>query len=187
MLYEIATQLEAALQAKGYDIDVRYTERGERDAPAEERIVIGHERAGGVERFSATVGPGGNPRPAMTRTSSAVLRIYGQSTVAGAAIQDHERQVEAWLEPVLVELRKILRQRRQVDSIADWSGGFIEPEAQAGTEVWPGAVYELRFAVPRAVFDRNRVGAGRPTVTITKKKNTTRIDGDGDAETACGA
>lgn len=185
MLFEIAQQLDAAIKAKGFRTPVIYTERGERASAAEDRIVVGHERSGGVERFGAVIGPGGNPRAVMTRVCAGVIRMYGQSTLPGAAIQDHERHVDQeMVDPVLCELWKILRRRRQIDPIGEWTGGFIEPEWMKGTEVWPGAVYELRFTVPRAVLDRTWEGVGRPTVTVGGVANMTSVEGN---ETACGA
>ena len=140
------------------------------------------------------------------RATGAVLRIYAQATVTGAAVHDHERRAEAVLDRAYVALEGIVGARRTLWNVT--SARFLTSDdlKAQGLAVWSGAVYELRFTVDRAVNDATWAGAGIPTATLGEGgaggiKSKTRVsmahgagtdvdtDGDGvpdNAETSCG-
>ncbi len=56
--------------------------------------------------------------------------------------------------------------------------GYVPAKPEDGPEVWPGLRYEIRFGLPRGVFDRDYVGeqnagADGPTGAATGVANTT--------------
>jgi hypothetical protein len=167
MIHEIAKSLDTALRAKG--VPLRVVDGPERTGTtsfARERVTLERDRDRG-DSFGPTRSQHGNPRARLTRTTGCVLRVYAQSTHAGATVQDHERRAETVLDRVLVALDTILRGER----MTFWtqaSGRFMTPADLEETETFAGAVYELRFTVDRSVFDRtwptaqDPEGAARP-------------------------
>lgn len=189
MLYEVHREVAAGLLAKGYSLPVVYRERTQAEGFESDRVVLQHVRGNG-DSFGAPVGPAQNPRAWGTVAAAASMRIYARDTQLGAAIQDHERLAWDYFQAAGAELWKALRRRRNRVDVERWAGGFIDPEAMEGTEVWGGAVYELTFPMERHLFDRTWEGVGRPTKAIAGIKSQTSVAGDigsGGTETACNA
>lgn len=192
MLYEITKELDTALQAQG--VPLRVVFGPERTAPvtsAAERIVVQHAEGGGADSFGPPMVPGGNPRPQALRRCGAVARIYAQSTLAGAAVQDHRRRAEAVLDRLVVALTALGTSRRSPVELQ--GGGFIDLVDEQGTATRSGAVYELRFSIARAVYDTTWAGDALPETTIgsgtiTSTTSVRMADGPSgaDPETACG-
>ncbi len=160
MLYEISKEVAAALAYRQVPVAVVF---GPERAPANtrERIVFEHDDAG--DSFAVT-SIAGNPPRTIVRWQAVKVRIYAQDPSAGARIQDHRRRCEAILDRVLVCLNLVVSARKN-----QWKavgGTFVNAEDLTKSETWPGAVYELRVQIDRAVFDRKWDGSARPEVTI---------------------
>lgn len=159
MIHEIGKELAEALAAKGVPFKVVDAERTAPTSAARERIVI--ERIDGADSFGSVVSQHRNPRCVMTRVIAVRLRIFAQATRSGATYPEHERRADAVLDAVLVALADIMRARNAKPWLPD-GGGFVELDDEKGTlgGSRSGAVYELRFTVPRAVNDTTWTGTG---------------------------
>lgn len=169
MLHELAKSLGARLKTQGVPLPViSGPERA--GSNVHERIVVERDRNAG-DTFESTIGQHLNPKSPCTNVMGCLLRVYAKSPIAGATVSDHERRADAVVDRAIAALDRILRgQRRNWWETA--SGKFVAPEDLAGTETWPGALYELRFTVKRSVLDltwptaANPAGAARPTGTF---------------------
>lgn len=152
MIHEIAKELDAKLKAKG--VPVRVVTGPERtDGQAQrERIVLERDRDSG-DSFGPVRSQHGNPKARMTRTVGCLMRIYAQSTSAGAAVYEHERRAETILDRIVCSLDDVIRGDRK-SSWALRDGKFTSPTDLQQSQTWSGALYELRFSVDRSVFDR---------------------------------
>lgn len=177
MLYEMHKGVQALLAAQKYPVHVRFgPERITRDKYREgHAIVIEHDTDAG----DSVVAPRGlreNPRRVRVRALGAKATVYARSSLPNAHRGDHERECEKIVDALIVALYKWGAEGR-VGDIPISKAGYI-PAAPDGPEVWPGVVYELRFAVSRGVYDRTYVaeqnpGAAQPTGTPTGVGNTT--------------
>jgi hypothetical protein len=193
MLYAIARELDAALQAK--NVPVRVFFGPERDSVGtRERIVIDY-RGPASDIISPPRSLHNNPRMSWVRLTGATLRIYAQSALTGPLWHDHAERAEKILDHVLAELEVITKTRKTM--IAFGAGGFI-PDEDAPTEIPSGAIYELTFTVDRGVFRTNWEGEAAATVKIGPPPDvpivsTTKVSDEpppagtppADAETAC--
>lgn len=168
MLYEISKDVSAALVANNVPLPVVYgPERVDAMASVgRQRIVFERDRelGDGVE-LNMRARPT-NPIMIAVRPIGAVCRVYAQSTIAGAAVHDHERIADQAVDKVVAALRKVVATRRtlwRVSSSKLLSAAELE---ERGLERWPGVVYELRFSVDRGVTDTTWIGEARPEVTI---------------------
>lgn len=164
MLREIQKELAAALRAKNVPIPVVF---GPERAPSNlsERIVIERDRDGG-DGLGPARSQRQNPKMRFVRMVGCVARIYAKSPVTGAQSYDHERRADAIVDRVLVCLDDVIRVRQTMWTLE--SGKLVATTDLEGTETWPGALYELRFSVDRAVLDltwpttADPQGAARP-------------------------
>jgi hypothetical protein len=157
MLSEISKEVDAQLVTRKVPLRVVY---GPERAPSNtsERIVIEHDRRAG-DSFEMA-GITSNPKSCSVRWQGAVARIFAQETFPGARIQDHERRASAVLDRVIVALNVVVKGRKN-----QWraeGGTFVAPKDIEGSETWPGAVYEFRFAVDRGIVDSKWDGEIRP-------------------------
>jgi hypothetical protein len=193
MLYEAAKQIQTLLSAQLYPVKVKY---------GPERIKRGHYPSGHVivlERArdaDDTLGPpkgiNQNPRRLFDIALACKATIYARSSLGGAHDGDHEREAEKIRDAFLAALAKwYAGARAGTTAGVRFSGGRFKEATDEGPEKWPGAVYELRFAVPRGVFDRAYVGeqnagAARPSGAATGIGNTTVASAPGvDPATGC--
>jgi hypothetical protein len=177
MLYEASKQIQALLSAQLYPVKVKY---------GPERIKRGHYPSGHVivlerardadDTVSAPKGLNQNPRRVYDIALACKATIYARSSLGGAHDGDHERETEKIRDAFLAALYKWGVGARA--GAVQVSGARFTAAAEEGPEKWPGAVYELRFTVPRGVFDRayageQNAGTARPTGTAAGVGNTT--------------
>lgn len=197
MLYEIAKELRAELEAQGVPFAVVYgPERTRSTSIDRERIVLAYVREAGSDSYAPPRSQRFDPKCRWICKTSCALRIYAQARVAGATVQDHDRRVLAVRDKAVVAMDKIANARR--NAWAPTAGGLVLPDDLAASEAWPGAVYEMRFDIERAVHDYNWAGEAAPTVALgdepgaaqMKSTTTARLAGtDHDEDpgvTACG-
>lgn len=193
MLYEISKELGTVLQSKGVPFPVIYGP--ERVVPltmAPQRIVLERDRQGGDSLGPVRV-PGGNPRLRGVRAIGAIIRVYAKSSLAGAAVHDHERLADQAVDKIFVALDNILRGARKTLWVVQSSKLLDADElSMQGLETWPGVVYEIRFSVDRGVLDTTWKGEARPEVLLgpggVALGNTTKVGvvGMPAIETSCG-
>ncbi len=155
MIYAISQELATELKAQGCPLPVVYgPERMGATGAAltTSRILIERDRDVGDKP-----GPGrarnANPRMVAIRAMGAVCRIFAQSTLTGARVQDHERLADLALDKIEVALYKVVTKRSTQWRISSAKLLGADELALRGIEVWTGVVYEMRFSVDRAVND----------------------------------
>jgi hypothetical protein len=193
VIREIAREVETRMRAQGFPFRVVYgPERTQGDATLE-RIVLDETE----ETFAPTRSQHRNPRSPMTNVIGCVLRVYARAPDAGARIFEHRRRARQVLDGALAALDVIIRGTRR-NGWLPTGGAFVKPADLAEAEQWSGAVYELRFAVERAVLALTWAGEARPTAELELITSTTQAslatldeaaanDPPDEAETACGA
>ena len=164
MIHEIGIELQTKLRSAGCPLSVVDGPEPTKTATwGRERIVI--ERAGG-DKFGHAISQAKNPKHRMTQQTGAKLTIYAQSVRAGALHFEHERRAQHVLDLVLVALSEIQSLRKGRDAFIPDSGDFITPPDLEASERRGGAVYELRFTVPRAIAVQTWAGDARPQVAL---------------------
>jgi len=194
VIYEIHKEVATELKAQGCPLPVVYgpERQGLGAALPASRIVFERDRSRGD-----VAKPGkartSNPRMVAARAMGAVCRIYAQSTLTGAAGHDHERLADQAVDLVTVALHKVIGRRQTEWAISSAKLLSREELALRGLEVWPGVVYEMRFAVDRGVFDATWAGEAVEELPvaddlIVSKTEVSLANGPSPVvtETACG-
>lgn len=165
MIYQIATELGAALRAQNVPFGVVFgPEPTESLSSTKERVVVEQpidekrDRVGGPKAIHP------NPRMPLTRFQAVRIRIFARSSLAGAQWHDHAERAEEVLDHVLGELDYIVRGRRNTMSFTE--GGFIALKDEKETLVWSGAVYEQDVVIDRGIFRRTWAHEANEEVTI---------------------
>ena len=165
MLREIASEMQAELDARACPFRIVY---GPERAPislAQCRAVIERDR-GGTENVSAPKSRGPNPRMIAVRSTSAKCRVFAKSSLSGANVYDHERFADQMVDQLTVSLHACVRRRCTEYRISSARILAAEELQLLDLEAWPGVVYEFKFEVDRGVFDTTWTGERRPTVDM---------------------
>jgi hypothetical protein len=165
MLYEIAKEVQTALEAKGVPHRVVY---GPERAPTQvtnARIVIERDRETG-DVWNAPRSRTANPKMLGVRSVGAIVRIFAKSSKAGAGVHEHEREADILADQIAVALHKVIRARNTLYSVQ--RAGLLSAQAaqMQGLESWPGAIYEVRLSIDRGVYDTTWAGASKSTATM---------------------
>lgn len=190
MIHELTKRLQASLTDRKVPFAVYEREATKPATWARERIVVEYDDKTGDD-FRSPISQTTNPKVRMVRSVSAKLTIYAQSTRGGAEDFEHRRRANRVLDQVLVSLAEIFSALPGLPFLPT-GGAFVTPEDLAGTERYGGAVYELRFAVPRAIAAVTWTSDELPTATVgadgVSIRGTTvvKIAGSDDGEVACG-
>lgn len=181
MLYEFVKDVRGFLAAKKYPVEVRH---------GPDRVTRENCRGGFAVVFERDTDSGDTLGPAATRnvgpglppflravTLGCKATIYARSSLPNAHRGDHERETEKIRDAVLCALYKWGVAGR-VGDLPVSKMGYVAAKPEDGPEVWPGLQYEIRFGLPRGVYDREYVGeqnagAGGPTGAATGVGNTT--------------
>lgn len=172
MLYEISKEVDARLKVKKVPLRVAFGPERTKSTALNERIVIEHDEGDTFEALMLVQPNLGKPSPsaAFKRWQAAIARIYARSPNAGAIQADHYRRAEAVLDRLLLALDYVVRVRKNAMRLV--GGRFILPEDLSSSETWPGALYELRFAIDRGVIDTDWNGESAETVEIVAPEDT---------------
>lgn len=177
MIYDITVALKADFEAKGAPVRVLYgPEPTESISAARERVVIWEpidEKRDSVQGPKATHP---NPRAPHVILQACRLRIFSQSTTAGAQWHEHVDRARQIQVHTVAGLNRIVRGRK--NAITWGPGGFITLKDSDGKPLWSGAVYELDFYVDHGVPDFTWKGEGADTATIgvdVEIENVTKV------------
>jgi len=169
MLYEIAKEIQARLDERGYRLKVEFDERGfDVEIPTENVALLSYSESG--DDFSAATGPGANPRNVLRCDTGFQILVMGVDTRAGARPHDHKRIAIHHRNAVLCELVSVAQKRK--NNIPQLSGGFL-PRAEGQTSEY-GARYMISGAIaigiarPAAdVVPADTLGGVETTTTVT--------------------
>jgi hypothetical protein len=153
VLLAISYQLREALKARGVPHPLAYgPERMGQSVLAAPHIVLERDRENG-DLIAPPVAHRRNPRLDHVRWIGSILRVFAKSTTDGAGVGDHEREADRVVDQAMVALRGIVSARRSLWEIRSSKLLTAEEAGERGLEAWPGAIYEVRFAVARGVAD----------------------------------
>jgi hypothetical protein len=174
MIYQLALDLAARMQARKFPVSVFYgPERVSRQGCDSMRVLVSRDTVGGDTVIPAR-SQHRNPVCTHTRGLGVVALFEVSSAVAGARVNEHEHECDAVVDAFLVELF----------SWGEESGAGVIPivetryvsaeERASGAETLSGAVYLVRFQVPRGVFARDYEGAARVAIDSYEAGCSTR-------------
>jgi hypothetical protein len=164
VIYSMARDIDARLAARKFPVRVIYgPERTVREG-YDPIIVIERDR-GAADSVEAPKGSQTNPRKYAQRVLAVSATIYMCSRLPGAMIQDHERECEKLIDAFIVALLEWQTSER-AGSILINAGRYLTAADRADVETWPGVVYSISFAVPRAVFALTYQGEARPEAEV---------------------
>lgn len=187
-LYPLSKDIQGLLRAKNFPLRVHYgPERMHREGYPDNVVIIERDR-----EASDTIGPPRgvqrNPRKMRVRGLAGAATIYARSSKAGAHVGDHETLCEKFVDALLVALEHWATETRAIE-IPVTESRYLSADERlqlarthapgvdaTAIEQWPGAVYRIKFAVPRALLDLNYAGEGLPTGTLAAPGIRSRTD-----------
>lgn len=178
MLYEIAKEIQARLDERGYPLKIRFDEDGfDRVTNNENLALIGYSDAG--DDFAPPMGPGQNSKVVLRCDTGFEIHVIGVSTRAGARPHDHKRVATHHRNAVLCELVSVLQARKNAP--ANLKGGFVAPTE--GTTSEYGARYiiagSITIGIARPAVDTvaaNTLGGVETTTAITSPELDTSTE-----------
>ena len=163
MIHQLAVDTAAAMHARGYPVSVYYgPERVTRDGVPSHTILFSRD----LERGDAVRAPTGQrsaPRYVRVRELGVVALVRVQSTVPGAMQHEHERECDIVVDGLLAALCDLYT-AGQRPPLEVTEARMLPPEDEQ--ELFHGAVYRIRFVLPRAVERRDYDGAGPSTAVL---------------------
>lgn len=170
--------VETALRKRKFPSEFRYgPERITRNGYFDHVIVFERDRKAN-DTTRPVQGTGANPNKRLVRELCVDVKVYAKSSVDGARVEDHERECEQIVDALLLNFSEW--------GTAARSGAFTITESRylsaeeytdptKPLEAWAGAVYVIRFRVPRGVTARDYEGAARPTGAATGVSNSAEV------------
>lgn len=189
MIYEVIKDLRGFLAAQKYPVTLRHGP--ERITPGKypgHVIVLERDTESG-DKLGPPLGSKTNPRLLRVVVLGSKATIYARSSLPNAHRGDHERECEKIRDALLCAMYKWGTEARAGD-LPVTKMGYL-PATPDGPEVWPGVTYEIRFGLPRGVYDREytreqHAGDPRPTGAATGVANRTEATAPGqDPATGC--
>lgn len=200
-LYGLSKDVQDFLRAKRFPLRVHYgPERMHREGYPENVVIFERDREAS-DTLIAAQGAQRNPRKAGARMLQSVCTIYTRNSKASARVEDHETLCEKFVDAVLVAIEKWAKGSGAIYCPVNESRYLSFDERLAAAkdhapgvkaelcEQWPGAVYRIKFSVPRALMDLDYAGDGLPEGTLASPGIASRTDATGPghavAETGC--
>lgn len=188
-LAEYGRALRAELVARGVPFVVTDGPEPTGATKYTDRMVL--ENREGGDSFSRTGTRKGNPPILFTRSVAARLKIYAQSTAAGATYAHHKGRAELALDHAVNALDTVIRTAKS--QVRFTGGGFEVPADLADSQVRSGALYVLDFEYDRGMADAvswTEDALDEFTLGAGSIMNTTQVvqtgNEDATAETGCG-
>lgn len=170
LIYEVSRELGLRLKARKYPFRVHYgPERTNRESNASPVILVCRDRADG-EDIQPAVGQQANGRKIATRLQGVEIKIYAQSSLPHATLQEHEELADYLVDAVLVSLYEIAAAEKMgtlefTEARFMYSNELVTEKGEP--EHWPGVVFLLRLKIGRGVLKRDYLKQIRPAAAPT--------------------
>jgi hypothetical protein len=187
MIYKMAQNLEAKLRARRFPIEVVYGKDRLSFVDFTSNLIRVERDPEQSDSFSppkAAQGGSSNQPMRATRGVATRVTIYGQSPLSGAMPSDHDHETDQLVDAFIVALAEwVVEAKASIDPLAITEARFVTDKGEREAlhaDQWPGAVYLLRFRVPRGVRALNYVSGAAPGTpreqgTVTAVENEIRI------------
>ncbi len=196
----MSKDVETLLHAKKFPLKVHYgPERMHREGYPENVVIFERDREAD-DSLGPARGAQRNPRKMASRGLRSICTIYARNSRASAHVGDHEELCEKFNDAVLAAMHNWAKTTAAEGFTID-GGKYLSFEERLteakrhapgvkaeAIEQWPGAVYRIRFTLPRALLDLNYAGDGLPTGELTGMASRTDAYGPGGAgagDTGC--
>lgn len=193
MIYDLALDVHENLQQRKFPISVVY---GPEYVPARHvgaQVIIFERDRSRSDVLDMAPGFQRNARKVLARYLAASATFYVKSPLHGAMVHDHENECEAMVDAVLAAFAE-WSDRTNTASIEIADARYLSATELASSDrpiqQWAGAVYVLRFNVPRGVMRLDYTGAARPEGAASGVQGQTQarlVGADGDPAIGCGA
>jgi hypothetical protein len=181
MIFALREGLRANLLAQGFPVSVSCgPERVEARSVSRvsHRVILEHDKQS-PDAFGV-IATQRNPARVQARFVAYAIRLYAFDPRPGAALWEHEIELQKLVDGVLVALFDwCVAQRATPPRIA--SGRMLSAEEMQSSETAVGAGYVLQFSVGRSVERRTYAGAGADEAVISDVVFTARANVDGGA------
>lgn len=178
MMHAVFLELQAELKSRGVPFEMLHGPSRVQLQPGSIRIVFERDRQSGDQ----VLGPRSehrNPHAINVRAIGFVIRVFAQSTKAGACNYDHEDVVDNVVDCIVSAMRVVTAKAR---TMMRWTSCKMLSKtdlAALDIESWPGAAYELCGQIDRGVFDLPYRRDAAPEVAWSSiaHENTTNVSG----------
>lgn len=180
MMHAVFLELQSELKARGVPAELVHGPSRIQLRPGSIRIVLERDRQSGDQ----VIGPRSdqrNPRLINVRAIGFVIRVFAQSTKAGACTYDHEDVADNVVDCILASMRVVTAKAK---TMMRWTSSKMLSQQDLsafGIESWPGVAYELCGQIDRGVFDLQyrREPAAEAAWSAIGHSNTTDVSGPG--------
>jgi hypothetical protein len=164
VIFELSELVRARLSVLGCPLPVVYGDEPTETATfGRERIVFEHDEDSSDEITYATA-QRSTPRNRFVISHAGKCTIYVQHASSGAMPFEHRAAMYRAAEAVLIATDDVVRGCFSAWSIT--SGEILRALDMDGSPIIGGAVYQIKFAVKRAVFERAWDGSTENTITM---------------------
>jgi len=189
MIYDVYRYVSDRLALRGFPCTLQY---GRTLTPLEfasDYIVFSRTYgASGAERLAPAAKATRNPQMLAVRHVPGTVRVFARSSLPGARELEHEACCDAIVDALIVAIYEW--SSSQCAGPIEWVEQRLLDPSELGTgPLWPGAVFQLRFSVTRAVNVLTYEGSAIPEVEFTHLRPTSRVlvtRGSGEAEVVYG-
>ncbi len=154
MIHGLAKDVEAALKARHYPVEVKYGPERLSRVPRAGQCLITFERdRESGDGVRASKGSASNPKSMRIRDLGVIVTVYASSSAPGARVHEHEHVCDQFVDALIVELDNWFVEGKTgqlclyTESRMMNAAEFEADEMRA----WSGCAYRLRFDLPRGV------------------------------------
>lgn len=182
MIYELSKDIGDLLLAKKFPYPVSYEDGGSDPVAYGPHIEFRRDRRPNADSYEGPMGTNRNARKNAMRRLGAEIRIYAQSTLVGAVTGDHERECEQVIDGVVSAMNHWTKATRSAWDPSEMR--YLDKKERGDNDKWAGVVYLIRFQLARGVYDKDYLGVGKPTGTISGIGSVTHVRYTGQPDSA---
>lgn len=184
--YLLMRDVAVKMRARGYPVRFEYGPDAVAREGREIVIVVERDREQG-DGFVPPVGTQRNPDVIRKRLLGCVARVYAKSSKPNATIWDHEELCDHIADAFFFALYEWGAEARAGD-LPIRESRYLAASELRNEERWAGAVYQIRYQVPRGLRGVTYEGDARPTGEAASVASRTDVSGPGaEDDTGCGA